>query len=126
MPLAGDSDTPNVHRLVDTVLARQLRRCQLTPQRLQSNLRLEIRRIPLPLARHLVRPSQEQTELNPLSELPGPPQKHSGKTKLYGVPYDARARMILLYLQTQRNVSTTLIHPGSSFRLGTAGLGSVS
>ena len=25
-----------------------------------------------------------------------------------------------------RNVSTTLIHPGSSFRLGTAGLGSVS
>jgi site-specific DNA recombinase len=27
---------------------------------------------------------------------------------------------------TRRNVSTTLIHPGSSFRLGTAGLGSVS
>ena len=26
----------------------------------------------------------------------------------------------------ERNVSTTLIHPGSSFRLGTAGLGSVS
>ena len=26
----------------------------------------------------------------------------------------------------KRNVSTTLIHPGSSFRLGTAGLGSVS
>jgi RNA-directed DNA polymerase len=28
--------------------------------------------------------------------------------------------------ETIRNVSTTLIHPGSSFRLGTAGLGSVS
>jgi hypothetical protein len=28
--------------------------------------------------------------------------------------------------QAPRNVSTTLIHPGSSFRLGTAGLGSVS
>jgi len=27
--------------------------------------------------------------------------KHGGKTKLYGVPYGARARMILLYLQTQ-------------------------
>ena len=27
--------------------------------------------------------------------------KHSGRTKLYGVPYGARARMILLYLQTQ-------------------------
>jgi hypothetical protein len=27
--------------------------------------------------------------------------KHAGKTKLYGVPYGARARMILLYLQTQ-------------------------
>jgi hypothetical protein len=28
--------------------------------------------------------------------------------------------------EKERNVSTTLIHPGSSFRLGTAGLGSVS
>jgi hypothetical protein len=27
--------------------------------------------------------------------------KHGGKTKLFGVPYGARARMILLYLQTQ-------------------------
>jgi hypothetical protein len=27
--------------------------------------------------------------------------KHAGRTKLYGVPYGARARMILLYLQTQ-------------------------
>ena len=27
--------------------------------------------------------------------------KHGGRTKLYGVPYGARARMILLYLQTQ-------------------------
>ncbi len=27
--------------------------------------------------------------------------KHGGKTRLYGVPYGARARMILLYLQTQ-------------------------
>ena len=27
--------------------------------------------------------------------------KHAGKTKLFGVPYSARARMILLYLQTQ-------------------------
>ena len=27
--------------------------------------------------------------------------KHGAKTKLYGVPYGARARMILLYLQTQ-------------------------
>jgi hypothetical protein len=27
--------------------------------------------------------------------------KHAGKTKLFGVPYGARARMILLYLQTQ-------------------------
>ena len=30
------------------------------------------------------------------------------------------------FSQVERNVSTTLIHPGSSFRLGTAGLGSVS
>src|ERR1700710_2181062 len=27
--------------------------------------------------------------------------KHAGKIKLFGVPYGARARMILLYLQTQ-------------------------
>ena len=27
--------------------------------------------------------------------------RHNGKAKLYGVPYGARARMILLYLQTQ-------------------------
>src|SRR5690242_10935710 len=27
--------------------------------------------------------------------------KQAGRTKLYGVPYGARARMILLYLQTQ-------------------------
>src|ERR1700760_4813240 len=27
--------------------------------------------------------------------------KHGGRTKLFGVPYGARARMILLYLQTQ-------------------------
>ena len=27
--------------------------------------------------------------------------KHGGKIKLFGVPYGARARMILLYLQTQ-------------------------
>jgi hypothetical protein len=40
------------HRLVDAMFGRQLCRRQLTAQRLKSNLRLEIRQIPLPLARH--------------------------------------------------------------------------
>jgi hypothetical protein len=43
---------------------------------------------------------------------------------------NAFAIMLLTLLgaagEALRNVSTTLIHPGSSFRLGTAGLGSVS
>ena len=34
--------------------------------------------------------------------------KHGGKIKLFGVPYGARARMILLYLQTQAIRTRTL------------------
>ena len=45
------------------VLGRQLRRRQLTPQRLQRHLRLELSRVPLPLARHRVRPSQDEPSL---------------------------------------------------------------
>lgn len=44
------------HRLVHTVFRRQLRRRQLTGQRLKSNLRLELSSIPLPFARHSLRP----------------------------------------------------------------------
>jgi IS66 Orf2 like protein len=40
------------HRMVDAMLGCQLGRRQLTAQRLKRNLRLEIRRIPLPFARH--------------------------------------------------------------------------
>jgi len=40
------------HRLVDAVLRRQLRRCQLATQRFQRYLCLEFRRISRPLARH--------------------------------------------------------------------------
>ena len=47
------------HCLVDAVLGRQLRRCQRAPQRVQRHTRLELRRIPLPLARHRVRPSRK-------------------------------------------------------------------
>ena len=43
--------------------------------------------------------------------------KHSGRTKLYGVPYGARARMILLYLQTQAiRTSSREIALGRSMR----------
>lgn len=45
LPFAG-------HRLMDAVLRRQSRRRQLAPRRLQCHLRLELRRIPRPLARH--------------------------------------------------------------------------
>jgi hypothetical protein len=38
--------------MVDAMLGRQLRRRQLTPQCLQRHLRLELSRVPLPLARH--------------------------------------------------------------------------
>jgi hypothetical protein len=42
------------------------------------------------------------------------------------VGLDVHKDTIAVALAASRNVSTTLIHPGSSFRLGTAGLGSVS
>ncbi len=51
---------PLTHRrLVHTVLGRQLRRRQLAPQRLKRHARLELSPIPLPLARHRVRPSRQ-------------------------------------------------------------------
>ena len=44
------------HRLVNAVFRRQLRRCQLAAQPLVCHTRLELRRIPRPLAPHRVRP----------------------------------------------------------------------
>jgi hypothetical protein len=41
---------------------RRLRRRQLATQRLKSNFRLKFRRIPLPFARHRVRPSQRANQ----------------------------------------------------------------
>jgi hypothetical protein len=43
-------------RLMDTVLGDQLRNAQLTTDRLQRDLGLELGRVPLPLPRHRVRP----------------------------------------------------------------------
>lgn len=43
--------------------------------------------------------------------------KHGGKTRLFGVPYGARARMILLYLQTQAiRTSSREVELGRSMR----------
>ena len=43
--------------------------------------------------------------------------KHAGRTRLFGVPYGARARMILLYLQTQAiRTSSREVELGRSMR----------
>lgn len=61
--------------LVDTVLRRQLRRRHLTAQRLQRHARLELRRIPRPLARHRVRPFHRANRAYP-------PVRNSGISSL--------------------------------------------
>ena len=53
------------------------------------------------------------------------PEKETVADQSQVVPLKT-VQQLLHQWQTDRNVSTTLIHPGSSFRLGTAGLGSVS
>ena len=50
--------------------------------------------------------------------------KLGGKTKLYGVPYGARARMILLYLQTQAiRIGSREVALGRSMRDGMERMG---
>ena len=114
--LAGDSDTPNVHRLV--ILHGRERAREMVDARMRPLVDIaaevladDTQRIgisytgfcltALPhkkLADDL--PWEKKGHRVTLLVEPGR-LKHSGKTKLYGVPYGARARMILLYLQTQ-------------------------
>ena len=116
MLLAGDSDTPNVHRLV--ILHGRERAREMVDARMRPLVDIaaevladDTQRIgisytgfcltALPhkkLADDL--PWEKKGHRVTLLVEPGR-LKHGGKTKLYGVPYGARARMILLYLQTQ-------------------------
>ena len=116
MLLAGNSDIPNVHRLV-LVHGRDRAREMVDPKvRPLVDIAAEVladdtQRIgisytgfcltALPhkkLADDL--PWEKRGHRVTLLVEPGR-LKHGGRTKLYGVPYGARARMILLYLQTQ-------------------------
>ncbi|MDB5317016.1 MAG: hypothetical protein JWO24_2860, partial [Rhodospirillales bacterium] len=94
------------HRLVDAVLRRQLRRRQLTPQRLQRHLRLDSAEylVRLPVIR--VRPSRRRTELNHLPERSGPPQSSSIKARVKSIAADDPAEVM-------RDPSRTKIRSGS-------------
>lgn len=116
MLLAGDSDTSNVHRLI------------LVHGREQARLMVDAKRRPLvDIAAEVLADDAQRIGISYtgfcLTALPHKKLadeqpwekkghrvtllvepgrlKHGGKTKLFGVPYGARARMILLYLQTQ-------------------------
>jgi hypothetical protein len=54
--------------LVNAMLGRQLRRGQLSTQRLKRHLRLEFSRVSLPLAPHIVRPSETNQTQPPVGK----------------------------------------------------------
>jgi hypothetical protein len=62
------------HRLMHPVLGSQLRQSEITLQRLQSHLGLEVCRIPLPRVRHRIVLSSGRYQLILLSEIRGPAQ----------------------------------------------------
>src|SRR3954454_17869826 len=67
--------------MVDAMLGCQLRRRQLATQRLKRNLRLEIRRIELPLARHPHPSFSVSHRAYPLVEMPGTISKTGSATR---------------------------------------------
>jgi hypothetical protein len=114
--LAGDSDIPNVHRLVlvhgrerarETVDAKTRPLVDIAAEVMAD----ETQRIGISYTGFCLTalphkkladdaPWEKRGHRVTLLVEPGR-LKHGGRTKLYGVPYGARARMILLYLQTQ-------------------------
>jgi hypothetical protein len=116
MLLAGSSDTPDVHRLVilhgrerarDMVDARMRPLVDIAAEVLADDTQrigISYTGFCLTALPHKKltddQPWEKQGHRVTLLVEPGR-LKHGGKTKLYGVPYGARARMILLYLQTQ-------------------------
>jgi hypothetical protein len=114
--LSGDSDTSNVHRLVLVHGREQAREMVDVKMRPLVDIAAEVladdtQRIgisytgfcltALPHKRLLDdQPWEKKGHRVTLLVEPGR-LKHAGKIKLFGVPYGARARMILLYLQTR-------------------------
>jgi hypothetical protein len=114
--LAGDSDTSNVHRLVlihGRERARQLVDAKTRPliDIAAEVLSDETQRIGISYTgfcltalphKRLTDEQAWEKRGHKVTLLVEPGRlKHSGRVKLFGVPYGARARMILLYLQTQ-------------------------
>src|SRR5580698_10165773 len=115
-PLTGNSDTSNVHQLVlahGRERARELVHARMRPliDIAAEVLADDTQRIGISYTGFCLTalPHKKLTDDQPWEKkghrvtlLVEPGRlKHGGKTKLYGVPYGARARMILLYLQTQ-------------------------
>src|SRR4249920_2964976 len=115
-PLTADSDTTNVHRLV--ILHGRERAREMVDVRTRPLVDIaaevlsdDAQRIGisytgfcLTALPHKRLPDEQPWEKkgHRVTLLVEPGRlKHSGKIKLFGVPYGARARMILLYLQTQ-------------------------
>lgn len=114
--MAGNSDTPNVHRLV-LVHGRERAR-EMVDAKMRSLVDIaaevmadETQRIGISYTgfcltalphKKLADDAPWEKKGHRVTLLVEPGRlKHGGRTKLYGVPYGARARMILLYLQTQ-------------------------
>jgi len=116
MLLASDSDTSNVHRLI-LVHGKERARLMVEPKmRPLVDIAAEVladdsQRIGISYTgfcltalphKRLADEQAWEKKGHRVTLLVEPGRlKHSGRTKLYGVPYGARARMILLYLQTQ-------------------------
>src|SRR6516162_2938787 len=116
MLLASDSDTSNVHRLI-LIHGKERARLMVEPKmRPLVDIAAEVladdsQRIGISYTgfcltalphKRLADEQAWEKKGHRVTLLVEPGQlKHSGRTKLYGVPYGARARMILLYLQTQ-------------------------
>src|SRR6476661_2070256 len=116
MLLAGESDTPNVHRLV-LMHGRERARAMVSEKQRplvdiaaevmadeSSRMGISYTGFCLTALPHKKladdQPWEKKGHRVTLLVEPGR-LKTGGRTKLYGVPYGARARMILLYLQTQ-------------------------
>ena len=116
MRLAGDSDIPNVHRLVLVHGRERAREIVDAKTRPLVDIAAEVmadetQRIGISYTGFCLTalphkkladdaPWEKRGHRVTLLVEPGR-LKHGGRTRLYGVPYGARARMILLYLQTQ-------------------------
>ena len=114
--MAGDSDIPNVHRLVLVHGRERAREIVDAKTRPLVDIAAEVmadetQRIGISYTGFCLTalphkkladdaPWEKRGHRVTLLVEPGR-LKHGGRTKLYGVPYGARARMILLYLQTQ-------------------------